>query len=209
NHRARESVLVQSRSETVADPGFKAVVADVVSAVSKQAVVQSVRSPLVAGNRGQVASGGRSALVQFEIRGDEDKADKKIQPVLDAVAAVQSRQRNFTIAEFGVASANHELATTLNNDFQRAEFSSVPVTLAILVVAFGALVAAGLPVLLAFSGVLATIGLSALASHVVAAGDPTKSVILLIGMAVGVDYSLFYLRPAREERARGLSPTQA
>ena len=76
-------------------------------------------------------------------------------------------------------------------------------TLVILLVAFGALVAAGLPVLLAFSGVLATLGLSSLASHLVAAGDATQSVILLIGMAVGVDYSLFYLRREREERARG------
>ena len=108
----------------------------------------------------------------------------------------------FTVAEFGFASANHELNDTLNKDFQRAEYSSLPVTLIILLIAFGALVAAGLPVLLAFSGVLATIGLSALASHVVAAGDATKSVILLIGMAVGVDYSLFYLRREREERAR-------
>ena len=108
------------------------------------------------------------------------------------------------MAEFGFASATHELNNTLSKDFQRAEYSSLPVTLIILLVAFGALVAAGLPVLLAFSGVLATIGLSALASHVVAAGSATQSVILLIGMAVGVDYSLFYLRREREERARGL-----
>ena len=132
-----------------------------------------------------------------------------MQPVLDAVDRVQRRHAGFTVAEFGFASANHELSDTLNKDFQRAEYSSVPVTLVILLIAFGALVAAGLPVLLAFSGVLATIGLSSLASHVVAAGDPTKSVILLIGMAVGVDYSLFYLRREREERERGLSPREA
>ena len=80
----------------------------------------------------------------------------------------------------------------------------MPVTLVIMLFAFGALVAAGLPVLLAFSAVLATIGLSAIASHVVAAGDATKSVILLLGMAVGIDYSLFYIRREREERGRGL-----
>ena len=97
----------------------------------------------------------------------------------------------------------------MNKDFQRAEYSSLPVTLVILLVAFGALVAAGLPVLLAFSGVLATIGCRRRASHVVAAGDATNSVILLIGMAVGVDYSLFYLRREREERRRGLSPREA
>ena len=129
--------------------------------------------------------------------------------MLDAVAGVQDRHDAFTVAEFGFASANHELNDTLSKDFQRAEYSSLPVTLVILLVAFGALVAAGLPVLLAFSGVLATLGLSSLASHLVPAGDATQSVILLIGMAVGVDYSLFYLRREREERGRGASPREA
>jgi uncharacterized membrane protein YdfJ with MMPL/SSD domain len=207
--RAGESVLVESKTQTLADPQFRAAVADVVRTVSGQPNVQKVRSPLLPANAGQVSENRRSALVQFEIKGDEEKADDKVQPILDAVAAAQQRHDGFTVAEFGFASANHELNDTLNKDFQRAEYSSLPVTLIILLVAFGALVAAGLPVLLAFSGVLATIGLSALASHVVAAGDPTKSVILLIGMAVGVDYSLFYLRREREERARGLSPGEA
>ncbi|HZQ64664.1 MAG TPA: MMPL family transporter [Gaiellaceae bacterium] len=208
NH-AGESVLIESKTQTLADPGFRSAVTDVVRSVSALPQVQKVRSPLAAGNSGQVSDDRRSALVQFEIKGDQDKADKKIEPVLDAVAAAQDRHTGFTVAEFGFASANHELSDTLNKDFQRAEYSSLPVTLIILLVAFGALVAAGLPVLLAFSGVLATIGLSSLASHVVAAGDPTKSVILLIGMAVGVDYSLFYLRREREERARGLGPREA
>jgi RND superfamily putative drug exporter len=208
NH-AGESVLVESKSRTIADPAFRAAVQDVLRTVSRQPQVQKVRSPLAPANGGQVSADRRSALVQFEIEGDQDKADDRVQPILDAVAAAQDRHAGFTIAEFGLASANHELSDTLNKDFQRAEYSSLPVTLIILLVAFGALVAAGLPVLLAFSGVLATIGLSSLASHVVAAGDPTKSVILLIGMAVGVDYSLFYLRREREERANGVSPREA
>ena len=207
--RAAESVLVQSKSLTVADRAFRATVADVVRTVSAQPVVRAVRSPLSPGNRGQIAADGRSVLVQFELAGARDKSDTKVQPVLDAVAGVQRAHPAFTVSEFGFASANHELNATIGNDFQRAEFSSLPVTLVILLVAFGALVAAGLPVLLAFSGVLATIGLSALASHVVAAGDPTKSVILLIGMAVGIDYSLFYIRREREERGRGLGPRDA
>ena len=208
-NRAGESVLVESKSATLSDPQFRAVVEDVDRTVSSLPNVQNVRSPLAPGNGGQISSDRHSVLVQFEIAGDQEKADDKVQPILDAVAKAQDRHNAFTVSEFGFASANHELNDTLNKDFQKAEYSSLPVTLIILLVAFGALVAAGLPVLLAFSGVLATIGLSALASHVVAAGDPTKSVILLIGMAVGVDYSLFYLRREREERARGLSPKEA
>ena len=207
--RAGESVLVQSTGRTISDPAFRAAVSDVAKSVARLPEVQHVRSPLVAGNDGQISKDKHSALVQFEIRGEPDSADKRVAPVLGAVAKAAKRHASFTVAEFGMASASHELNKTLNKDFQRAEYSSLPVTLAILIVAFGALMAAGIPVLLAFSGVLATIGLGALASHAVPAGDATKSVILLIGMAVGVDYSLFYLRREREERTRGLSHRDA
>jgi uncharacterized membrane protein YdfJ with MMPL/SSD domain len=181
----------------------------VVAAVSGQPVVAEVRSPLAPGNGGQISKDGHAAIVQFQIRGDADKAMDKVQPVMDAVQAVDRAHPGFQIAEFGEASAQHVLADTLGKDFQRAEYSSLPVTLIILLFAFGALVAAGLPVLLGFSGVLATIGLSSVASHLFAAGDATQSVILLIGMAVGVDYSLFYIRREREERASGLGHRDA
>jgi RND superfamily putative drug exporter len=114
------------------------------------------------------------------------------------------------IAEFGQASADHQLDERFGSDMHRAEMTSLPLTLAILVVAFGALVAAGLPVLLAFSAVLAATGINSLASHVVPTDQQTLSaIILMIGMAVGIDYSLFYLRREREERHAGRTPHEA
>ena len=118
---------------------------------------------------------GPSELVGFDVAGKADDADTRIQPVLDRVAAVQRAHPGFTLQEVGDASANHAANDVIDADLHHAELTSVPVTFVILLLAFGAFVAAGLPVLLAFSGVLATIGLSALASHVVAAGDATKS----------------------------------
>ena len=119
--KAGESVLVQSRSATQRDPRFRATVADVVRTVSALPQVERVRSPLAAANSGQLSHDGRSALVQFDMKGDQDKADKKVQPVLDAVAHVQDRHPGFTVAEFGFASSTHELNKTLTKDFQRAE----------------------------------------------------------------------------------------
>jgi len=107
------------------------------------------------------------------------------------------------VEETGGPSINKALDETLGNDFNRAELLSLPVTLLILVIAFGALIAAGVPVLMALSSVAAAMGLSAVASQLVPAVDASGSVILLIGLAVGVDYSLFYLRREREERAKG------
>src|SRR5205814_10335615 len=86
--------------------------------------------------------------------GKMDTADKRVQPLLDAVAALAKAHAGFTVAEFGMASATHELNETISKDFQNAEKLSVPVTFVILLLAFGAFVAAGVPVLLAFSAVL-------------------------------------------------------
>jgi hypothetical protein len=100
-NQAGESVLVQSKSQTISDAGFRAVVSDVARTVKTVPVTQRVRSPLAPANSGQIAADRRSALVQFEIRGDPDKSDKKVQPVLDAVDRVQARHPGFTVAEFG------------------------------------------------------------------------------------------------------------
>ena len=117
---------------------------------------------------------------------------------------MQAGNPSVIIEEFGQASADHQVDQRFESDMNRAELTSLPLTIAILVVAFGALVAAGLPVLLAFSAVLAATGLNSLVSHVVPTDEQTLSaIILMIGMAVGIDYSLFYLRREREERYAG------
>src|SRR5581483_9684378 len=88
--------------------------------------------------------------------------------------------------------------------------TSVPLTIGILVVAFGALVAAGLPVLLALSAVVFAMGANQLVSHLLPTDEQTvAAIVLMIGMAVGIDYSLFYLRREREERQRGSAPHAA
>jgi uncharacterized membrane protein YdfJ with MMPL/SSD domain len=206
---ATEAVLIQSSRQTASDPGFITVIRDVARTMGKTSDVTNVRSPLDHGNVGQVSEDAHSAVVRFDITGETEDADKHVQPALDATAALQKAHPGYIVEEFGDASANKALNDTLGKDFTRAETLAVPATLIILLFAFGALVAAGLPVLLAFSGVLAAFGLSALVSHLVAASDATKSVILLVGLAVGVDYSLFYLKRDREERQRGETPHDA
>ena len=202
---AAESVLVQSRSLSATDPAFTAAVEDVVARISRLAVVQNVRSPLDQGNAGQTSADGRSALVEFEIRGAKDEAAEKIDPVLAQVDAAQEAHPQLFIGEFGDASAAKGVETAFADDLGKAGILSLPVTLVILVLAFGALMAAGIPLLLALTAVFATFGLVAVASRVVPEAMQAGAVVLLIGLAVGVDYSLFYLRRAREERAAGRS----
>lgn len=204
-----ESVIIQSKTLTASDPVFRTVVSDVSKAVSKQPEVFNIRTPLQPGGQVLVSPDQHSAIIQFQVKGEALDASKKIQPVEDAVSQQQKAHPQFLIAEFGEASANNELGKTFTKDFQRAESGTFILTLIILLAAFGSAVAAGVPVILAFLGVLAATGVAALVSHLYAAGDQTKYVILLVGMAVGVDYSLFYVRREREERARGLSSDHA
>ena len=200
---AAESVLVQSQTAKVTDPAFRRTIERTVTRLEGLKNVEDVRSPVAAGAHGQISKDGHSALVQFNIAGKQSKAEKKVAPIMDAVSQLEEANPGYTIAEFGFASATHELNDTIGKDFQKAEKLSVPITFLILLFAFGAFVAAGIPVLLAFSAVLGSIGLAELSSHVMHASDATNSVMLLIGMAVGVDYSLFYIKREREERKAG------
>jgi uncharacterized membrane protein YdfJ with MMPL/SSD domain len=204
---ATESVLIQSRSVTVDDDAFNAAVATVVQTLSGEPDVTNIISPIGNPTLGLVSKDRHSALVQFDVKGKADDAADKIAPVLAAVAKAQQGNPSLIIEEFGNASAAHEMDHRFASDLSRAELTSLPLTLIILLLAFGALVAAGLPVLLAFSAVLAATGLNTLVSHLVPTDEQTvTSVILMIGMAVGIDYSLFYLQREREERRRGRSP---
>ncbi len=206
---ASENVLVQSRSHTVGTAAFDAALADVAARVSAIRDVRDVRSPLSPGATGLVSEDGHSALLQFEIRGDKTEAADKIEPVLAAVAAAQRAHPGFSIGEFGDASAEHEAALSYDEDLGKAGTLSLPITLIVLVLTFGSLVAAGIPLLLALTAVFATFGLVAASSVVLPVAMQAPAMVLLIGLAVGVDYSMFYLKRERQERAAGRSARDA
>jgi uncharacterized membrane protein YdfJ with MMPL/SSD domain len=208
---AEEQVLVQSRDGktlTVDDAAFKKGVGDVVAKLEGAKHTQEVVSPFSRDADGQVSKDGRSALVTFKIPGDED-LDDKVTASLNATAAAQKANPDLRIEQFGDASADKALSASLDGDFERAEFLSLPITMIILIVAFGALVAAGVPLLLGLTAVMGTLGLVGPISQIVPMDEASNSVILLIGLAVGVDYSMFYLRRKMEERDAGRSPEAA
>jgi RND superfamily putative drug exporter len=202
---AGELVLIQSESSTANDPSFRGVVADVQRRLSQVPHVEDLESPYAPGNEGQISADGRSALLRFKIVGDDDQTQERVGPALAAVRAAQSDNPEFTIAESGDASINKSINDSISDDFKQALFTSLPITLLILLIAFGAVVAAAVPLLLGLTAVIATIGLMGPISHLSAVDSSINEVILLIGLAVGVDYSMFYLRREREERESGRS----
>jgi RND superfamily putative drug exporter len=195
-HPETENVLISSRSGKLDPAAGLAAANEARAAMGGLAEVGKVSDPIPSPK-------GTAVLVNVEMKGDPKTSDERVQPLLDATASVQQHHPDLLVEEVGGASLDKALSATLGNDFKKAELISIPVTLVIMLLVFGALIAAGVPVLLALSAVGTAIGLSALASHLVPATDNTSSMILLIGMAVGVDYSLFYIKREREERARG------
>jgi uncharacterized membrane protein YdfJ with MMPL/SSD domain len=203
---AGETVLVESRRLTTTSPEFRAAIGDVTRRVSAVPAVTNVRSPLARGNSDQISGDGHAAIVRFDIRGDPEKAVDKVDPVIAAVDKAKAAHPELSIGSFGTATADKELDESIGKDLERAGLLSIPVTIAVLIVAFGALVAAGIPLLLALTAVVATLGLLAIPSQVWPVEEENISaVVLLIGLAVGVDYALFYLKREREERAAGRS----
>src|SRR3954466_13429353 len=203
----KESVFIQSDKLTVKDPAFQAAVGEVTDPISKFPSVENVKSPLAGDSA--VSGDGHAVLVNFEIAGDSTQAADRVDPTLAAVAAAQAAHPALDIEQLGDASANKATNEVIGEDLAKAGELSLPLTLIILTITFGTLVAAGVPLLIGITAVLAALGLVALPSHILPVDANLPAVVLMIGLAVGVDYSLFYLRREREERAAGRNERSA
>lgn len=192
-----ENVLVTAFAGRLDAVSARSALASAAGLMRQLPQVASVASPVTSRD-------GTAMALEVTLRHDAD-----VKPLLDATKAVQARYPGLRVEEVGSASLNQAVNDQVGQDLSSAAGISLPVTLLILLVAFGAIVAAGVPVLLALSAVASATGLSSLASHVIPDSGTTSSMILLMGMAVGVDYSLFFVRRAREEARRGASRLDA
>jgi RND superfamily putative drug exporter len=179
---------LHSDSLTANAPPFRAAITD---------VKLQMQSALGAAVTTRISSDGHSALLAAPITQGFDS----IPPALVAAARAHPQIQMGTDAVSG--------SNNTDKDLHRAEKLALPVTLLVLLIAFGSLVASLVPVLLALTAVIAAFGLLGPISHVFALDNSVKTVVLLIGMAVGVDYALFYVVRSREERARGLPSHEA
>ncbi|GAB2633586.1 MMPL family transporter [Kribbella swartbergensis] len=164
--------------------------------------IESVGQPVWSEN-------GKAALVPMELKGTADDASDNIEKIVATTAEVQQANPDLTITQAGNASVDAGIWKQVGSDLAKAEKLSLPITFALMLLAFGALIAAGIPVLLAFSAVGAALGFYAPLSYLFPDGGSVANVVLLIGMAVGVDYSLFYLKREREERRKGRTTLDA
>ena len=202
-----EVVFVQSDELTVEDPEFQAAIEDVTGRLSQLRYVENVR---VAAHRRRRGLGRRprgSGELRDRRRLDGGSGSRRSHP--RRRRRRPGRSPGPGVEQFGGASADKAIDEVINDDLAKAGMLSLPITLIILIITFGTLVAAGLPLLIGLTSVMAALGLVAITSHLFPADSNLPAVVLLIGLAVGVDYSLFYLRREREERAAGRSERAA
>jgi uncharacterized membrane protein YdfJ with MMPL/SSD domain len=200
---ARETILVRSTS-----PHTTTAAASALAARARGlAVVNGVQTP--AGTPSLTTDGGRTDLVVVTLRGSPDDADDHVSPLLSLVQRMRHAEPGVSFQEAGDASSDHAVSSLVDGGLRRAELISIPITLLILILAFGALVAASVPLLLGVTSVAAALGALGLVSHVVPEGSSTAPVVVLIGLAVGIDYSLFAIRRERAERRAGRGPEAA
>jgi uncharacterized membrane protein YdfJ with MMPL/SSD domain len=215
--RIDERVLIQGKGSIEADdPQVTAAVEDVVQRLDRIEGVADVKSPLDAAHRADtVSQDGRSVLVTFTLSGkqetpeDERKLETIAEAPLAAVAAVQKDHPELRVEEHGAASEQAALGAQERADQAKEKQLSMGGTLLILLLTFGAAVAAGVPLLLGITSIVATMGLLAPVSRLLPLHEAVGQVVMLIGLAVGVDYAMFYLRRMMEEQDKGRSPGAA
>jgi RND superfamily putative drug exporter len=200
-----EIVLIQSKTAKVEDPAFKAVVAEVTKTLQGFPKVTELESPATSGNPDLISKDRHAVMVTFTPKGDYDEAATYIDTIDSAVADVQKRHPDFYVDELGSVSTNKATDAAFASMLAKAGMIAIPLALVILLFVFGSAVAALVPLLLAITAVFATTALVSIPSQFMPVNEQIAEVILLIGLAVGVDYSLFYLRREREERAAGRS----
>jgi uncharacterized membrane protein YdfJ with MMPL/SSD domain len=209
--RATEQVLVQGKASVRAgDREVTAAVKDVVGRLQRIDGVTDIESPLDPATRADtVSTDGRSVVVNYAIPGSEEHAKKLVAQPLAAVAAVRAAHPDVRVEPFGEVSASRAIAAQDAKDGRQSKLLSNALMLVILLVAFGAVVAAGLPLVLGATAVAGTVGLLGPVSRLYALPADVAELVVIIGLAVGVDYAMFYSRRVMEERDRGHSAEAA
>jgi RND superfamily putative drug exporter len=198
-----EIVFVQNKKLNVHDPAFRAVIADVTRTLDRFPQVSKIQSPLAPTHANQISKDGHSVMISFIPKGDFAAASLYIDNITKAVDKAETRHPGFYVEEIGSVSTEKKFNAIFASQLAKVGIVALVLTLIILLFVFGSAVAALVPLGLALTAVLATIQLVSLPSQLIPVDEQIAEVILLIGLAVGIDYSLFYVRREREERRAG------
>jgi len=202
-------VIVRSATATVDDPAFKAYVDDLARRINGlgPSVVKGVSTYYQTGDPTVVSRDEHATLIPVVMAGTIDDAVKNAGKLHALVAAAQGR--GFTVAQTGDASIMEMFMTLAEKDLARGEILGVPAALIVLLIVFGAVLAACMPLLMSIISIVLALALTALIGQVYPMTAFALNILTMMGLAVGIDYTLFVISRYREERARGLAKIDA
>ncbi len=202
-----EFLIVESSTATADEAAFSGFVDSLVSDLRALDEVESVTS-YRDGAEGLVSDDGHVALILATLTGDEEDAVDTAEPLVDVVEAADGTE-GFRVTTVGFGSVEGEISTLLEDTLAQGELIGIVFALVILLVVLGAAVAAGLPIILALLSIFVAVGATALVSNIMNMDSSIVFIITMIGLAVGIDYTLFIVHRFREERARGREKIEA
>ena len=206
---AQERVIVSSADLTVDDPAFAAIVADVAAALGRHEEVSKIETWYDSEQDELVSFDRHRTIVVTTLAGDSVDAVQNAQPVLETIHELRTPAPGFEVLTLGEASVTDTFNTTAEKGIAKGESIGVIVALIVMALVFGTLVAAGLPIVLTTVALLVTTGIAMLASHVLNLNTAVVQMIAMIGLADGIDYTLFIVSRYREEREGGLGIVDA
>jgi RND superfamily putative drug exporter len=202
-----EFIVVESPDETADGAAYGAFVDGLVADLRTLEEVNGVRS-YRDGEEGLVSGDGRTVLIPVTLTGDKVDAADTAAPIIDVVTGANA-SGEFRVTTVGFGSVENEMTTLLEETLQQGEMIGIIVALIILLIVFGAVVAAGLPIVLALLSIFVAVGATAVVSNTMEMSNFVVFIITMIGLAVGIDYSLFIVQRFREERGGGREKVDA
>lgn len=190
-------VVFDSSARSVRDAEFRDVVRRSVEELRKQSGVASVEDPFAPGGEQQIAADGRTALVLAGLTGDERQRQEtapEIQKVLDRIDG-----DGVDVMLTGSSALNAAVIEQQDEDLVRAETIGLSIALVVLLLAFGTLVAAGMPILLGVAALMTSFGVLGALSYVTTFDTFVQAIVTMLGLALGIDYCLFIVTRFREE----------
>ena len=208
--KANEVVIVRSSQASVSDPAFRADVLALQRQISAlgPGIVDGVVSYYSTNDPTLVSADKHTTILPIVMAGDITKAEKNIDKVHNVVHAANGRN-GFATLITGTASISSDFSHQAASDLGKGEGIGVPIALVILLLVFGAVIAATLPLLLGVLAIVAATAITAAIAHGFSVSVFAVNMISLIGLATGIDYSLFIVSRYREERARGRDKIEA
>jgi RND superfamily putative drug exporter len=215
-----ETLIFDNPNLTVDDPAYKATVDDVVTRLqalertdkvtgTTVKTIGAIESYYTTGDASRVTPDKHTLLLATELTGDPVDAPTYVKPMMDTVIQAQKDHPDFTILQSGGASVGTSYEKIIAQDFGKALQYTLILTIVLLILAFGTLVPAFIPLLVALTSIVAAVGITGLLGPLFPVAQESQEIILLIGMAVGVDYCLFVISRYRSERSNGHSPDAA